>query len=92
MAKMSDDLARRASMWAATLRDDAATLREHARSAAEPRLRVELVSLANALNRAAKVLDEPAGQARTRRTKPAGKKKKKVKLPRKRKRRARASG
>jgi len=74
---LSDELARRAAMWAATLRDDAASLREHARRTSDPRVRVELVSLANALNRAAKVLDTPAGQARVKRAKPAGKSRKK---------------
>lgn len=72
---ISDELAKRAAMWAATLRDDAASLREHARRTRDPKMRVDLVSLANALNRAAKVLDTPAGHARTKRPAPARRKK-----------------
>lgn len=75
---MSEELTKRAAMWAATLRDDAATMRERARAVSlDPEMRVDLVSLANALNRAAKILDAPAGHARATSRRPALKRKKK---------------
>lgn len=75
MRLTDEELARRAAIWAATLRDDAAGLRERSR---RPRLaenlRAEMLSLARALNRAAKLLDVPAGLALRRpRRKVAGK-------------------
>lgn len=67
MRLTDEELAGRAAMWAATLRDDAAGLRERSRGArvAEKR-RAEMLLLARALNRAAKLLDVPAGLARRR--------------------------
>ncbi len=57
------ELARRAAMWAATMRDDAASLREKARDTSDRVLRGDLLRLARALNRAAKILDVEAGHA-----------------------------
>lgn len=48
-------------MWAATMRDDAASLRERARTTPHRALRIDLLRLARALNRAAKILDVEAG-------------------------------
>jgi hypothetical protein len=63
MRIQTDELARRAAIWAATLRDDATSLRERARSPIlDSKTRRDLLQLATALNRAAKVLDIPAGQ------------------------------
>jgi hypothetical protein len=66
MRIQNDELARRAAIWAATLRDDATSLRERARSPMlDAKSRRDLLQLAAALNRAAKVLDGPAGQIET---------------------------
>lgn len=57
----NEELSRRAAMWAATMRDDAASLRERARTTSNRALRVDLLRLARSLNRAAKILDVEAG-------------------------------
>ena len=64
MKKIDDEeLSRRAARWAATMRDDAASLREKARETSNRLLRGDLLRLARALNRAAKILDVEAGHS-----------------------------
>jgi hypothetical protein len=62
------EIARRAAIWAATLRDDAGSLRARAEATGTASsVRQDLLRLARALNRAAKVLDLAAGQTTRRR-------------------------
>lgn len=58
-----EELSRRAAMWAATMRDDAASLREKARDTSNRVMRGDLLRLARALNRAAKIMDVEAGHS-----------------------------